>query len=329
MPIPVGGGNGSSSSTASTRAGASAEHAAGATPATEVEQPPKETPVGGHEPPSTEHEEAHARTTGRRVFNPVLALLNRFGTVAPMSEEQREQDLGYRTERAAALKAAFPSMVASKEPFDRLLQQAHKTLNADKRFSVVVRLSGLLLRNNLRHEGELRTGPNRAGPYVAPAAKDVKPLFQAFGATLGALVDEAKRTGDDQAARLAAAWALTVMIRIHPFMDGNGRTARAAMNLALAKAGQQTIDFPVDSERVYKQSVVWQRLKDHMRVFTGERGVGWSMNEGIVPPSGYFDRLARLLGDEIRSTTIASLSGRPDIVALADALGHVRSHGFS
>ena len=118
----------------------------------------------------------------------------------------------------------------------------------------------------------------------------MKPLFQAFGATMGALVDEAKRSHDDQGARLAAAWALTVMIRIHPFMDGNGRTARAAMNLTLAKAGQATIDFPVDSERVYKQSVVWQRLKDHMRVFTGERGVGWSMNEGIVPPSGYFDR---------------------------------------
>ncbi|MCC7070918.1 MAG: Fic family protein [Deltaproteobacteria bacterium] len=291
------------------------------TPSSETSPPPTAT-HGAHD------EAAHARTTGRRIFNPVLSLLNRFGTVAPMSEEQREQDLAYRSARAAALAAQLPSLVASGERFDRLLQQAHKTLNADKRFSVVVRLSGLLLGNNLQREGELRTGPNRAGPYVAPSSKDVRPLFEAFGTTMDTLIRGAAQAHDDAAARLAAAWALTVMIRIHPFMDGNGRTARAAMNLVLAKAGAQMIDFPVDSERVYKQSVVWQRLKDHMRAFTGERGVGWSMHEGIVPPSGYFERVARLLGDEIRGATLASLAARPDVVAIADALAQVRQHGF-
>ena len=264
----------------------------------------------------------------RRAFNPVLSLLNRFGTVAPMSDEQREKDLAYRAGRAAALEKAMPGMVQSKAPFHTLIQEAHRTLNVDKKFSTIVRLSSLFLRNNLENEGQFRTGPNRAGPFVAPASKDVEPLMSAFGTTMGHLVDDAKASNDDTKARLAAAWALTVMIRIHPFMDGNGRSARATMNLTLAKAGQGTIDFPSDSEGVYKKSIVWQGLKDHMRGFIGPTGVGWSMNDGVVPPNGYFEKLADLLQTEISTTTTASLAARPDIVKIADALGHVRQHGF-
>lgn len=265
---------------------------------------------------------------GRRAFNPVLALLNRFGTVAPMSDAQRETDLVYRAERADALAASFPGLVQSQAPFDTLIQQAHGTLNVGKKFSMVVRLSSLLIGNNLQKEGHFRSGPNRAGPFVAPAARDVEPLMRAFGGAMGRLIDDAKANNDDAGARLAAAWALTVMIRIHPFMDGNGRTARAAMNLTLAKAGQQTIDFPSDSEGVYKKSLVWRGLKDHMRGFVGPGGVGWSMDDGMVPPVGYFEKLKNLLADEIDSTTLTSLAGRADVAAIADALAHVRQHGF-
>jgi hypothetical protein len=264
----------------------------------------------------------------QRAWNPVLSILNRFGTVAPMSDAQRARDLAYRDDRHKALQAAFPGLVKSAAPFHETLQQAHKVLNEGKQFSGIVRLSGLLLRNNLENAGQFRTGPNRAGPFVAPAAKDVRPLMEGFGKAMDRLIGAAAASGDDAHARLAAAWGLTVMIRVHPFMDGNGRTARTVMNLALAKSGQQPIDFPSDSEGVYKKSIVWQRLKDHMRGFVGKEGVDWSMNEGVVPPAGYSDKLNRLLTAEITTVSLSSLAERADVVAIADALAHVRQHGF-
>jgi hypothetical protein len=250
-----------------------------------------------------------------------LRLLDRFGTNAPKSEEQRAADIAYRTAREAAFDGVFPELVQSPAPFDELLCRAHKTLNEKKEFSLAVRLSALLLRNTL-DAGAYRTGPNRAGDYRAPSARDVQSLMTAFGASMSRLVPQAR----DEDALLVAAWALTVMIRIHPFADGNGRTARAAMNLVLAKSSHPIIDFPADSEGVYKKSPVWARLKDHMRGFVAE--LGWTMKDGALPPAGYAEKLATRLHDELATTTIDTLRARPDITAIATALGHARAHGF-
>lgn len=251
----------------------------------------------------------------------LLRMLDRFGTNAPKSEEQRQADVAYRTAREAAFDAAFPALANSPASFDQVLKQAHAILNQDKKFSTIVRLSTLILGNNLK-EGQYRTGPNRAGDYLAPAARDVERLMKSFGTAMGRLLP--LRNDDD--AMLVAGWALTVMIRTHPFMDGNGRTARAAINLVLEKSGQRTIDFPADSEGIYKKSPVWARLKDHMRGFVGE--LGWSMKDGAVPPHGYHDKVASLLDAEIAGVTVEGLRQRQDIAAIAAALQHARAHGF-
>jgi hypothetical protein len=179
-----------------------------------------------------------------------------------------------------------------------------------------------LVMGNTLDAGEYRTGPNRAGDYRAPSSHDVPQLMHDFGAAMGKLLPQK----DDADALLVSAWALTVMIRIHPFADGNGRTARAAMNLVLQHSGHKTVDFPSDSEGVYKQSPVWARLKDHMRVFTKE--LGWTMKDGAMPPRGYAQKVAGMIGGEIGAVSIESLRARPDVRAIADALAHAREHGF-
>jgi hypothetical protein len=256
---------------------------------------------------------------GKTLF---MRLLDRWGTNSPKNDAQREQDLQYRAERKAAFDAEMPSLAKSDKPFDDVLRRAHKLLNVEKHFPLSLRISALVMGNTL-DAGQYRTGPNRAGDYRAPSSHDVPALMKDFGKAMGRLLPQA----NDADALLVAGWALTVMIRIHPFADGNGRTARAAMNLVLANSGHRTVDFPSDSEGIYKQSPVWARLKDHMRGFTKE--LGWTMKDGAIPPHGYAEKVAGLLTSEIEAVSIESLRGRADVKAIADALSHAREHGFT
>ncbi len=303
-------------------------------PEASMSNPPlgaKAAPVGGSVQQTLLAEKSRAAgprvpvtstSAAAREGNFLLGWLDRLGTNKPKSEAEHDKDVAYRAERQARYETLVPKLLTSKEPFDHTIKIAHHALNEDKSFSTLVRVSSFLMGNTL-DAGEYRTAVNRAGEYLAPAATDVPLLMERFGAKLTSLTSTAK---NDRDARLVAAWSLTIMIRVHPFMDGNGRTARAVMNLVLKKTGQQTIDFPADSEGSYKKSAVWGRLKDHMRGFVGQ--VGWTLAEGVIPPSDYGDKLKGLLLQDVDGATLSSLAGRPDIVALADALQHVRVYGF-
>ena len=130
---------------------------------------------------------------------------------------------------------------------------------------------------------------------------------------------------NDEQARLVGGWGLAMMIRVHPFADGNGRTTRTLINLILAKAGHSTIDFPSDSE-IYKKSSIWSAFKSHMRQVRAE--LGWSLKNGSIPPKGYYVLLRESLEDEIYSVSLDRLSDRSDIVGIARALAEVRENGF-
>lgn len=47
----------------------------------------------------------------------------------------------------------------------------------------------------------------------------------------------------------------TGFVNIHPFTDGNGRTARLIMNLELMKAGFPTVIIPVEARHLYYQNL--------------------------------------------------------------------------
>lgn len=52
-----------------------------------------------------------------------------------------------------------------------------------------------------------------------------------------------------------AAWAHAELVRIHPFPDGNGRTARLVMNYCLMSSGFLPVNISVDSKAAYCEAL--------------------------------------------------------------------------
>lgn len=102
-----------------------------------------------------------------------------------------------------------------------------------------------------KHPGEWKSRNNQAGatPFVAPE------LVQ------GALREGFERIQalEDPLAR--ALMTMFVVSEVHPFLDGNGRTARLAMNCVLSAAGQSRIIVPTVSREDYLQPL--KRLSGH------------------------------------------------------------------
>jgi hypothetical protein len=85
-----------------------------------------------------------------------------------------------------------------------------------------------------RRPGEIKAEPNRAGNTVFVAPELVLgSLEHGFTRIMAAGTPEAR-----------AAMAMFVVTEVHPFADGNGRTARLAMNLALSAANRTRIVVP-------------------------------------------------------------------------------------
>jgi Fic family protein len=73
--------------------------------------------------------------------------------------------------------------------------------------------------------------------YIPPAAAEVPTLMTEFIAELN---NESERLHPV----LLAAFAHRRLVDIHPFLDGNGRTARLLMNLILVNRGYQIVSIP-------------------------------------------------------------------------------------
>ncbi len=251
----------------------------------------------------------------------LLRLCDRFGMERKKTGAERAQELRYRAERLAEMQAELPRLVAGESGLEEAIRRIHSILNRGKKFSNFHRFMRLLHPQGYK-EGNYRETRQRGADYQAPPAADVPALMRSFGERLDDLVSEPL---DDAQTRLVCGWALAMMIRIHPFADGNGRTTRTLMNLLLSRAGHPAVDFPSDSE-IYKRSAVWSGLKGHMRLVRDE--LGWSLRNGSVPPAGYYDRLRDMLEDEFATVSVATLARRPDIVAIGKALEAVRRDGF-
>lgn len=73
--------------------------------------------------------------------------------------------------------------------------------------------------------------------YIPPAAQDVPGLMQDFIASVN------EKRGQLHPVHLAA-YAHRCLVDIHPFQDGNGRTARLLMNMILINAGYCVVSIP-------------------------------------------------------------------------------------
>ena len=105
--------------------------------------------------------------------------------------------------------------------------------------AVIHRINSLVLSGETRilTPGEYRRGQNRVRnpmtgriAYVPPNAGDVPSLMREFGLWL-------RQTHDARAAPVIAGIAHLHLVEIHPFWDGNGRTARALTALILQRYG--------------------------------------------------------------------------------------------
>jgi len=85
-----------------------------------------------------------------------------------------------------------------------------------------------------RKPGEIKDEPNRAG----------NTLFVAPELVIGTLMKGLELIVAAASPAARAALAMFVVAEVHPFRDGNGRTARLAMNLAFSEAGLTRIIIP-------------------------------------------------------------------------------------
>lgn len=101
-----------------------------------------------------------------------------------------------------------------------------------------------------------KTHPDWAGVYRAtqawPNGLETEPYMEPFAieAAMGDLVDWANQNRNQLHPVKYAADLHLKFVSIHPFRDGNGRTARLLMNLALTEAGYPVINvFPDEKSR--------------------------------------------------------------------------------
>lgn len=73
--------------------------------------------------------------------------------------------------------------------------------------------------------------------YIPPTAEEVPELMKAF-------VSDIAERQDKLHPVLLAAFVHQRLVDIHPFKDGNGRTARLLMNLVLVNKGYQVVQIP-------------------------------------------------------------------------------------
>jgi hypothetical protein len=96
-----------------------------------------------------------------------------------------------------------------------------------------------------KRPGQFKERPNQAGSYVFVAPNLVE----------GTLVEGFKRLTDLPAGLARALFELFLISEVHPYDDGNGRVARAAMCAQLSDAGQARIVIPIVFRNEYQTAL--------------------------------------------------------------------------
>ena len=108
--------------------------------------------------------------------------------------------------------------------------------SSDELFALLERRHRLVMGGRPdRRPGQFKDKPNQAGSYV----------FVAPGLVEGTLIEGFRRLVDLPPGFPRAAYELFLISEVHPYDDGNGRVARAAMCAELTAAGQARIVIPI------------------------------------------------------------------------------------
>ena len=96
-----------------------------------------------------------------------------------------------------------------------------------------------------KQPGEFKQTPNQAGSYVFVPPSLVE----------GTLIEGFRRLADLPPGFARAAFELFLISEVHPYLDGNGRVARAAMCAELTAAGQSRIVVPTVFRNEYQTAL--------------------------------------------------------------------------
>ena len=114
--------------------------------------------------------------------------------------------------------------------------RAATPMTSDELFALMERRHRLVMGGRPdQRPGQFKEKPNQAGSYifVAPALVE------------GTLIEGFRRLSDLPAGFPRAVYELFLISEVHPYNDGNGRVARAAMCAELTAAGQARIVVPI------------------------------------------------------------------------------------
>jgi len=96
--------------------------------------------------------------------------------------------------------------------------------------------------------------------YVPPTADEVRTQMKEF-------VSELNEKIKTQHPVLLSAFAHRRLVDIHPFFDGNGRTARLLMNLILVNKGYQIVSIPPILRTEYINAIISSRRSGNFKKF--------------------------------------------------------------
>lgn len=149
---------------------------------------------------------------------------------------------------------------------EKLMHYVAKKLNRDSNLPLTEKLickiheittKGIDYPNNI--PGKYRTHNVHAGSYVPPSGKDVGKLMREFIQWFNTSVP---RAWDPIIKAIVAHF---YVISIHPFGDGNGRTARGVESFLLYKAGVNPRCFYSLANYYYKHRPKYVEFLDHVR----------------------------------------------------------------
>lgn len=110
---------------------------------------------------------------------------------------------------------------------------------------------GIYRNQEVRISGAGHTPPSGNAMYI-----QIKDFFADFG-----------RMAAERTAPELAAWTHAEFVRIHPFVDGNGRTARLIMNYQLMRNGFLPVSIAKESRLEYYNALEEYAVKGDLRPF--------------------------------------------------------------
>jgi hypothetical protein len=116
-----------------------------------------------------------------------------------------------------------------------------------------------------KRPGQFKAKPNQAGSYIFVVPKLVE----------GTLVEGYKRLADLPRGFARAAFELFLISEVHPYDDGNGRVARAAMCAELTAVDQARIVIPIVFRNEYQTALRSLSREGRADLFVRTLGYAW------------------------------------------------------